>query len=198
MTSDPGRKPAAGPRPDRDPVPSYPEVCATRRDELPEGYRHLRHQARIGRGRDVFEAAGAAVTTWRMHRAAGLRIRAGALRAEPGVRVECAIGVGPLRITAPCRVMWTVYEPRRIGFAYGTLAGHPECGEESFVVELLDDDSVRFTVTAFSRPSLWYTRLAGPLVPLFQRLYARHCGRTLRRLAAEPPADADPETDQAG
>lgn len=176
----------------RDPVPTYPEVCGTRREELPAGYHHLRHQVLIGRGREVFETAGAAVTTWRMHRAAGVRIRAGALRAEPGVAVECALGVGPLRITAPCRVMWTVHEPRRTGFAYGTLTGHPECGEESFVVDIRADDSVWFTVTAFSRPASWYARLAGPLVPVFQRLYARHCGLTLRRLAAEPPADGDP------
>jgi uncharacterized protein (UPF0548 family) len=192
MTPNPGREPVANAGQDPDPVPNYPEVGATRHEELPDGYRHLRHQVLIGRGRDVFEAAGAAVTTWRMHREAGVRIRAGALRAEPGTAVECAIGVGPLRIDAPCRVVWTVYEAQRIGFAYGTLAGHPECGEESFVVELLPDDSVRFTVTAFSRPGRWYTRLAGPLVPLCQRLYARHCGRTLRRLAAAPPTDPAP------
>lgn len=186
MTPDPGWTP------DVSHGPNYPEVGATRQEELPAGYHHLRHRALIGQGRDVFEAAGAAVTTWRMHRAAGVRIQAGALRAEPGIAVECALGVGPLRLAAPCRVVWTVYEPQRIGFAYGTLTGHPECGEESFVVELLPDDSVRFTVTAFSRPGRWYTRLAGPLVPLCQGLYACHCGRTLRRLAAPPQAEPAP------
>ncbi|MCZ4101346.1 MULTISPECIES: DUF1990 family protein [Streptomyces] len=192
MTPNPGRKPVANAGPRRDPVPSYPEFGATRHGELPDGYHHLHHEVVIGRGREVFERAGAAVTTWQMHRAAGVRIRAGAPRAEPGIAVECAIGVGLFRIAAPCRVVWTADEAQRIGFAYGTLTGHPECGEESFVVELLPDDSVRFTVTAFSRPGRWYTRLAGPLVPLCQRLYARHCGRTLRRLAAAPPVDAAP------
>lgn len=46
------------------------------------------------------------------------------------------------------------------------------------------DDTVWFEVTAFSRPAAWYTRLAGPLIPVLQRGYARLLGRTLRRLAA--------------
>jgi uncharacterized protein (UPF0548 family) len=30
----------------------------------------------------------------------------------------------------PCRVVYVVDEPRRAGFAYGTLPGHPEIGGE--------------------------------------------------------------------
>lgn len=44
------------------------------------------------------------------------------------------VGAGPLRLRAPCRVVYTVTESRRRGFAYGTLPGHPECGEEAFVI----------------------------------------------------------------
>ncbi|GAA2236429.1 MULTISPECIES: DUF1990 family protein [Kitasatospora] len=164
---------------------NYPEVGRTTVPgrALPAGYNHLHHRVLIGHGRDVLQAAGAAVTGWRMHRAAGVRMRTTAVRAEPGVAVECAIGIGPLRLTAPCEVVWSSYQPDRIGFAYGTRNGHPECGEESFVVEMGPDKAVWFTVTAFSRPSRWYTRLAGPIVPYLQLRYARHCGRTLRRLA---------------
>ncbi|MFD5032372.1 DUF1990 family protein [Streptomyces sp. NPDC058220] len=163
---------------------TYPEVGATRLGPLPEGYHHLHHRTRIGRGRPVFDAAGAAVTTFRLHRRAGTRVRAGSPRAEPGTAVEVALGVGPLRVSAPCEVVWTAYERERTGFAYGTLAGHPERGEESFVVELREDGSVWFTVMAFSRPARWYSRLAGPLVPVFQGWYARWLGHTLRRIAA--------------
>ncbi|MGW6459045.1 DUF1990 family protein [Streptomyces sp. NPDC055078] len=162
----------------------YPGVGATRLGPMPDGYRHLHHTVRIGRGREVFAAAGTAVLTWRMHRASGFRLRATAPRAEPGVRVEVSAGAGPLRISAPCEVVWQAAERHRTGFAYGTLPGHPECGEESFVVDIRDDGSVWFTVMAFSRPARWYTRLAGPLVPVLQRRYARRLGRTVRRLAA--------------
>ncbi|MEV6164782.1 DUF1990 domain-containing protein [Streptomyces sp. NPDC052052] len=164
---------------------TYPEVGATRLDPLPDGYHHLRHRARIGHGRADFAAAGAAVTEWRMHRATGARAQASAARAEAGVQVRVSLGVGPLRLAAHCQVVWATYEDHRIGFAYGTEARHPERGEESFVVELADDGTVWFAVTAFSRPATWYTRLAGPLVPLAQRWYARRLGTTLRRLLAD-------------
>ncbi|MFE2560316.1 DUF1990 family protein [Streptomyces sp. NPDC059352] len=162
---------------------SYREVGATRTPEhLPEGYHHLRHSTVVGHGRAAFEAAGEAVTTWRTHRASGATVRSEAVRAEPGVHLEVSVGFGRVRLGAPCEVVWTAYEEHRVGFAYGTLTGHPELGEESFVVDLAPDGTVRFTITAFSRPAAWYTRLAGPLIPLLQRTYARRLGRTLRRL----------------
>ncbi|MEU3049649.1 DUF1990 domain-containing protein [Streptomyces sp. NPDC006984] len=163
---------------------NYPEVGATRGAPLPRGYRHLHVTERIGHGRAAFEAAGAAVTGWEMHRASGAQVEASAPRAEPGVRVRISVGAGPLRLSAPCEVVWAADGPDRTGFAYGTEAGHPECGEEAFLVELREDGEVWFTVRAFSRPAAWYTRLAGPAVPLAQRLYARRLAGALRRAAA--------------
>lgn len=164
---------------------TYPEAGATRLGPLPDGYHHLHHREHVGRGRADFETAGAAVTGFLLHRTSGVRVTASAARAEPGASVRVALGIGPVRLSAPCRVIWTEYGPRRTGFAYGTLIRHPECGEESFVVDLADDGTVSFTVMAFSRPARWYTRIAGPLVPVAQRWYARRLGRTLRRIVTE-------------
>ncbi|MFI8825284.1 DUF1990 family protein [Streptomyces sp. NPDC053431] len=164
--------------------PNYPEVGATRTGPLPAGYHHLHHTVRVGRGEAAYEAAGAAVTTWAMHRATGARVDSVAERAEPGVTLEVSLGLGPVRFTAPCQVIWTAYTDRSTGFAYGTLAGHPERGEESFVVDLHEDGTVWFTVTAFSRAAAWYTRLGGPVVRALQLAYARRLGRALAALAA--------------
>lgn len=163
---------------------TYPEVGATRLGPLPDGYHHLHHRTAVGRGRAAFDVAGTAVTQWRMHRAGGARVVASAARAEAAVTVQVSLDIGPVRFTAPCQVVWTAYERNRTGFAYGTCEGHPERGEESFVVELADDGTVWFTVLAFSRPASWYTRLAGPLVPVVQRWYARRLGTTLRRIVS--------------
>lgn len=164
---------------------SYPEQGASTTGELPDGYNHLRHRARIGHGRAALEVAGAALLGWRMHRLAGVRIDAEARRAAPGVAVHCGIGVGPLRAGAPNRVLATVDGPDRYGFTYGTRHGHLAAGEETFLVEMGPDGAVWFTVTAFSRPVAWYARLAGPLLPLAQRAFARHCGRVLAGIAAD-------------
>lgn len=145
----------------------------------------LRVTTRLGSGEAVFLAASRALLEWRMHRAMGVTLSTEAARARPGAPVTVGIGVGPLRVRGPCRVVWTLDGERSAGWAYGTLDGHPERGEEAFLVSLADDGTVRLTVTAFSSPALWWTRATEPAVRLFQQLYAHHCGRTLRRLVRD-------------
>ena len=45
-------------------------------------------------------------------------------------------------IVAPCRVVYVTTEPGQFGFAYGTLQGHPEHGEEAFHVTKQGDGTV--------------------------------------------------------
>ena len=78
------------------------------------------------------------------------------------------LGWRALGVSAPVRVVYVVDEGRRRGFAYGTLPGHPESGEEAFVVEHLEDDTVRFAITAFSRPATLLAKLGGPVSRLVQ------------------------------
>ncbi|WDZ87659.1 DUF1990 family protein [Micromonospora cathayae] len=163
---------------------TYPHVGATRTGELPAGWRHVRHRVRLPDG--CFGTAGQAVLTWRLHRAAGVRITADAPRAAPGVAVTSGLGIGPLRLAAPCEVVWTVDDEHRAGFGYGTLPGHPARGEEAFVVERDDAGRVWFEVRAFSRPDRWMMRVAGPAGRAFQHGYARWLGHTLRRLCRHP------------
>ena len=89
-------------------------------------------------------------------------------------------GPGPLRIGAPCRVVYVVDEPGRRGFAYGTLPGHPERGEEAFLIRQHDDGTVIFTITAFSTPATPLAKAAGPIGRAIQRSIST---RYLRALA---------------
>ncbi|NSC20384.1 DUF1990 domain-containing protein [Streptomyces albus subsp. chlorinus] len=162
---------------------TYSPVGGTASGAVPPGFGRLRVRTRVGEGRAVFEAASRALMEWRAHRAMGVTMATDAGRAAPGVLVTVGLGVGPLRVRGPCRVVWTVREERRTGWAYGTLPGHPQCGEEAFVVEHAEDGRVWLTVSAYSRPALWWTRAGGPLVRVFQHLYAYRCGQVLRRLA---------------
>ncbi|MFD1811030.1 DUF1990 family protein [Rhodococcus gannanensis] len=147
---------------------TYPEIGQTAAT-LPTGYTHLRRTRAVGHGRDDFDRAAMLLEDWEMHRRAGLRVAADTEGAAVGVRVTVGIGFGPFRVHAPCEVVYVVDEVCRRGFAYGTLTGHPECGEERFCVELQDDDTVTFTVTAFSRPAAWWVRAAGPIGRAVQR-----------------------------
>ncbi|MEU4344251.1 DUF1990 domain-containing protein [Nocardia sp. NPDC023852] len=164
----------------RKPPFTYPEVGATR-GALPEGYHRFRLRRPIGRGRGLFERAGAEILAYRMQKGTRIFQHADTPTAEPGTNVTVRLGVGPLGITAPCRVVYLLDEPNRRGFAYGTLPGHPESGEELFAVEYDPaDDTVYGLVIAFSRGATWYARLGGPVVELLQRFVA---GRYLAALA---------------
>ncbi|MEV6768133.1 DUF1990 domain-containing protein [Nocardia sp. NPDC051030] len=159
---------------------TYADPGATK-GEFPPGYDHFRLRHRIGSGRKLFEDAGAQILAYRMQKATGIFRQATTPTAEPGTEITVFLGLGPLGFTAPCRVVYTVDEPNRRGFAYGTLPGHPESGEELFAVEYdPTDESVYGIVAAFSNPGTWYTRLGGPIVRLIQRWFAARYINTLR------------------
>lgn len=170
---------------------TYPEVGATHGDgPLPAGYNHLRRRMRVGSGEPAFETAAAAVLEWRMHEGMHVRPKADRPRAEPGAQVTVSLGLGRFSLHAPCEVVWTVDEPRRKGFAYGTVSGHPERGEEAFLVDWDEQDAVWLTITAFSVGAAWFTRMAGPFVPVLQNTYALCCGMVLRKLVRAAGATA--------
>jgi uncharacterized protein (UPF0548 family) len=141
---------------------TYPEVGATDGD-LPAGYRHVVRRAALGSGRDVFEGCATALMTWGVHRASGIDVRASHSPAQIGTVVSQRLGLGPLGIVAPCKVVYVVDDEDRRGFAYGTLPGHPESGEESFLVSHLDDGSVTFDLRSFSRPANVISRVGQPV-----------------------------------
>jgi uncharacterized protein (UPF0548 family) len=62
-----------------------------------------------------------------------------------------------------------VYEQTLWGFACGTLPGHPEVGEEAFVVSISPDGVVLFEIVAFSRSGDPLIRLSGPLSAAIQK-----------------------------
>jgi len=154
---------------------TYAEVGATA-GPPPPGYHHLHASAVIGRGRPRFQEAAAEVMRWGMLRGAGLRVDATTEVATVGS--EVVVGLGPVR--APCRVIYVVDEPDRSGFAYGTLPGHAETGEELFAVRFDPvDETVHAEISAFSRHGAWWSKGAGPLTSLIQRVVSRRYLRAL-------------------
>ncbi|SDE31484.1 DUF1990 family protein [Glycomyces harbinensis] len=141
---------------------NYPEVGATRRGDLPPGYRHLTRTADL----DASLAAAAAVLmTWGLHERCGLHPEATEPRAAPGVRVTLRFA-GVLRI--PCQVVWAEEDAEHAGFGYGSLPSHPETGEAAFLLEAAGADRTRFTVRSFSVPGTLASRLAAPVTRLLQ------------------------------
>jgi uncharacterized protein (UPF0548 family) len=141
---------------------TYPEVAATQDDELPAGYAHGGRTAVVGHGEGAFARAVEAVFDWRMQRGVGLRVRASGPPTRPGTVVVLTAGLARFGYDIPCRVVWARTDGDAQGFAYGSLPGHPESGEESFLVSLRGDDVV-FTTRVFSRLASPLARLGGPV-----------------------------------
>ncbi|MDX6255236.1 MAG: hypothetical protein QOJ11_1570 [Frankiales bacterium] len=158
---------------------TYAEVGATCSEVLPTGYDHVRTATLIGRGARNFRTAGEALMTWQVQRRSGLKVR-GSERVALGEVVWMGAVAGPLKAGFRCKVVSVTDEERRKGFAYGTLPGHPESGEEAFLLLWREDDFVELQIVAFSRPARWWSKVAGPAGRLVQRWMT---GRYLKALS---------------
>jgi uncharacterized protein (UPF0548 family) len=170
--------------------PSYDDLGATRREALPRGFRHDHHERRLGDWL-VFERAREGLSRWVAHAGAGARVFPGTTVAD-GDTVLVLLGFGPIQVIAPCRVVYVIDEQDRFGFAYGTLPGHPESGEESFVVNRDPDGTTVFRITAFSRPATLMTHMGAPLARRVQlRVTRRYLEALVRYVAPSPPRQSD-------
>jgi uncharacterized protein (UPF0548 family) len=150
---------------------TYGEIGATADARPVVGYHRL-EESRVLQRRD-FDGAVETLMTWQVHRRAGLRVAASSATVAFDGVVLMRLGVGSLALRIPCRIVYVVDEPTVKGFAYGTLPGHPESGEERFVLTRRDDGSVEFTITAFSRPQTRLARVGGPVGRWVQRVMTR-------------------------
>lgn len=139
-----------------------------------------RAQLDIGHGPAAFERAIAGLRMWVPQRGIGARVHPPDAPIAEGTTVIVVLALGPFTVLAPDRIVRVIDEPGCFAFSYGTLAGHAERGEETFLLELLEDGTVRFTLIVDAVPATVAARLAAPAVKLAQR-HALH--RYLRALA---------------
>ncbi|HJA05314.1 MAG TPA: DUF1990 domain-containing protein [Candidatus Microbacterium stercoravium] len=156
---------------------TYSAVGATR-GVAPEGFRAIDRSALIGHGDERFRSAVDRTMRWGLQRGSGMRVFAADRAVREGDEARLRIPLWPRAI--PCRVVYVVDEPDAAGFAYGTLRGHPESGEEAFLVERRPDGSVWTRIVAFSRPAGPLIWLGYPIARLLQEIYTRRYLRALR------------------
>jgi uncharacterized protein (UPF0548 family) len=149
--------------------PTYDDIGATLAGNRPEGFRHDNYEAVLGHGQETFQRAITGLKTWQAHRLPGVRVFPDDEEIRTGATVVVTLGTPIVSLAAPCRIVSIIDGQTRWGFAYGTLPGHPEQGEESFVVSISPDQTVRFEIVAFSRPGDVFVRYSGPIGRGIQR-----------------------------
>jgi uncharacterized protein (UPF0548 family) len=167
---------------------SYAEVGASEA-EIPPDYPINHHRQRLGSGAEVFARAKAAVQSWTMYRLDWTRVFPAAAPVAAGETVCVVVDHGFCWSLNSCRIVYVLEktgEIERYGFAFGTLPGHSEEGEERFTVEWhRRDDSVWYELLAFARPHHILARLGFPFVGWAQKKFARDSGAAMLKAAGE-------------
>lgn len=156
---------------------SYPSVGASLHEGDPgidlDGYNIDHNQVVIGCGERDFERAKQAIREWKMFDMPWVELCWPDTPIEEGRTVAILIRHFGFYSLNAARIVYTIDEPDRFGFAYGTLEDHGESGEERFSVRF-DRESgvVAYDLSAFSRPNHLLTRLGYPLTRILQKAFA--------------------------
>ena len=84
-----------------------------------------------------------------------------------------------------CRIVYVIDEQsewKKFGFAYGTLPEHTGSGEERFLVEMDEKETVWYDVLAFSRPNGALTRLGYPYMRHLQKQFGKQSAAAMRQV----------------
>lgn len=122
----------------------------------------------VGSGTDDFRAARHALLTWVPHTGIGAAIEPAGQAVEVGATLLVVLRRGPVHVIAPDRIVAVIDKPRCFAFAYGTLPGHPERGEESFMVDHLADGIVRATIRVQAGTGTLPAHAVAPIVRWLQ------------------------------
>ena len=152
---------------------SYAGVGASR-EQAPTGYTVDHNRIQLGQGADIFERAKNAIRQWKMFEMPWVHLCWPNTPIEPDATVAVLIQhLGFWSLNA-ARIVYVLEEHGKVekyGFAYGTLTGHAERGEERFTVEYhTEDQSVWYDLYAYSRPGFFAT-LGYPLARILQKKF---------------------------
>ena len=164
---------------------TYPEADIARH-QSPRGYTLDHNRIKLGEGADVFRRAVEAIRRWEMFNIGWLQLCWPDAPIEVGSTVAVLAALRFCWSLNACRIARVFDEDlRRYGFAYGTLPDHAERGQESFIVEWnIDDDSVWYDLSAYSRPNQLIAKLGYPFARALQKRFARDSMQAMLRGAA--------------
>lgn len=155
---------------------SYADIGATR-SEPPDGYNIDHNRIRLGDGPDVFARAVEALRHWKMFDLGWVTLVPGDAPITEGSCVAVLVRHFGFWSLNASRIVYVDGDDdlnRRFRFAYGTLPGHVEQGEERFSVEYHpEDNSVWYDLFAFSRPQNLLATIGYPVSRRLQRRFAR-------------------------
>jgi uncharacterized protein (UPF0548 family) len=178
-------------------LPSYAEKWDTRTnfDEkrvspLAQKYNYDERTILLGAGKAVFTLAKQMIREWKMFPEGWTKVYPDQAPVRTGQRVAVLFKLLGWWWWNTSEIQYTIDEADRFGFAYGTLPGHVESGEELFLVEMDANGKVWYSIKAFSRPAYWIVQLVYPYARSQQRRFVKESMARMKELAQTIPHHA--------
>jgi uncharacterized protein (UPF0548 family) len=155
------------------------------RTNPPADYVVDHNRVQIGQGEVGFTAACDALNRWQMFNIGWVQLCWPDAPIQEGTTVAILVHIFGIWWLNAARIVYLIDETapsRWYGFAYGTLTDHAESGEERFMVEWRDDDTVWYDLLAFSRPYHPLAKVGRPLARQFQKRFAKDSLTAMKRI----------------
>jgi uncharacterized protein (UPF0548 family) len=151
---------------------------------MPQGYDHAEERVLLGEGEALWQAAKLALQSWEMIPAGWVRLspKRPVRKHEQLVIAARLLGIWWLN---PVRIIDSVAEEHRFGFAYGTLPGHLAQGEERFLLERDAEGKVWYSIRVMSRPVWWGAKLLSGFARRQQARFRKESLAAMKRSTVE-------------
>lgn len=151
---------------------NYQAILGTKKEGI-VGYDNDHNFIEIGKLQKNWDQAKAALNEWRQFPVPWTKIESSSEKIKEGLTVGVYFKIFGLWWINSARVVYTIDEPNKFGYAYGTLPGHLESGEECFWIERDDNGMISYHIRAFSKPDHFLVRLAYPIARMFQKKFVK-------------------------
>lgn len=165
---------------------SYKHIGRTK-EHPPEFWAVDHNRVLIGQGPCDWEKAKEAIRTWKMFDLGWVELWQPDTPIQTGITVAVLVDQLGFYSLNAARIVYTVDEPARFGFAYGTLQSHVESGEERFTIERdPETEEVWYDLFAFSRPNSLLVKIAYSYARRLQKRFAADSMAAMHRTVAHP------------
>ena len=161
---------------------TYPEVGTTATGEKFAHYDNDDNYIILGKGAKVWEKAKVALRNWQQFPLPWTKIYPNTRELKEGEVVVVMFRLMGIWWRNSAKIVYTFNESNRFGFAYGTLPGHIEMGEEVFWIERNKEEVVSYHIKAFSTPRFWLAKIAYPIARMYQRKFVKNSKETMLKL----------------
>ena len=135
----------------------------------------------LGQGGAVWDSAKKVLQNWQQFPVLWTKIEPIA-PLQKGEVVAVLFRLFGLWFVNSARIVYTLDDDKTYGFAYGTLPGHVEKGEECFWIERNAEGEVSYHIRAFSQPAYWIVWLGYPIARYYQRRFVKQSLAQMKNL----------------